>query len=173
LCLLLRGLIGRISGELRADIAAAFPRSANLHKFAARAIPSNQQKSSKTLRASRLLSGWLKDLAFKNIAYIRGFETKLDGTGKLLVYFPYVSCAYNSENNASSSKCAPKHILHIRHFGNVPIVERLVEGPCVPKHLSHILHFGHVPIVEGLVKRGCAIKHTIHIRHVRNVTLRQ
>ena len=31
-------------------------------------------------------------------------------------------------------RCAIKHIGHIRHFGYVPFVERLVEGFCVIKH---------------------------------------
>ena len=31
--------------------------------------------------------------------------------------------------------------LHIRHIGNVPFIERLVEGSCFIKHTIHILHF--------------------------------
>ena len=29
------------------------------------------------------------------------------------------------------------------------------EGICATKHTSHIRHFGHVPFVERLVKEGC------------------
>ena len=44
--------------------------------------------------------------------------------------------------------------------------ERLVEGGCVPKHMVHIRHIGHVPIIERLVKGVCAEKQTRHIRHI-------
>ena len=44
--------------------------------------------------------------------------------------------------------CGMEHTIHIRHFGHVPIVERLVEGGCVLKHSIHICHFGHVPIAN-------------------------
>jgi len=46
-----------------------------------------------------------------------------------------------------------KHTIHIRHFGHVPIIERLVEGACAFKRISHIRHFGHVPIVTRRVER--------------------
>jgi len=67
--------------------------------------------------------------------------------------------------------CAIKHTSHIRHFGHVPLVERLVEGFCSIKHTSHIRHVGHVPIVERLVKGGCAKKNTSHILHFGHVPL--
>ena len=61
--------------------------------------------------------------------------------------------------------CAIKHTSHIRHFGHVPLVERLVEGFCAMKHTEHIRHIGHVPLVERLVEGVCLKKHTFHIRH--------
>ena len=67
--------------------------------------------------------------------------------------------------------CSIKHPGHIRHIGHVPIVERLVEGECVSKHTSHIRHFGHVPIVERLVEGVCVIKHPGHIRHIGHVPI--
>ena len=57
--------------------------------------------------------------------------------------------------------CVPKHLVHIRHFGHVPLVERLVEGSCVLKHIPHIRHVGHVPIIERLVEAVCEIKVSI------------
>ena len=45
-------------------------------------------------------------------------------------------------------------------------MERLVEGCCVPKHPSHIRHVGDVPLVERLVEGCCVLKHTYHIRHI-------
>ena len=52
--------------------------------------------------------------------------------------------------------CVPKHMVHIRHIGHVPIIERLVKGvpyngECVLKQRGHIRHIGHVPIANVAV----------------------
>ena len=49
---------------------------------------------------------------------------------------------------------------HASSFDHVPrSVERLVEGACAPKHKIHIRHIGHVPIIERLVEGACDLKH--------------
>ena len=50
-----------------------------------------------------------------------------------------------------------KHVAHIGNIWNVPILDRLIEGPCALKHVAHIRNAWSIPSADVVVK-GTTIK---------------
>ena len=75
------------------------------------------------------------------------------------------------ENDYDKRVLAIQDLLKNRdNLNNVPFVKWLVKGCCTTKHMIHVLHFGHVPIVERLVEGLGAFNHMKLDRSVRETS---
>ena len=56
-----------------------------------------------------------------------------------------------------------KHVFHVIHVGNVPIIQRLIEIGTTRKHTPHASNPSNIPVIQGLIERFAVIEHVWHI----------
>ena len=85
--------------------------------------------------------------------------------------FPHTSTSTTLpiEWTSTSSPHITKKIYGVwrTYFGDVPIVERLVEFPTARKHVPDVRDFANAPLVHRLIEVVTLVKHQRHASHLR------